>query len=159
MRRATSVCAAGAWPEAETVATVTLDYDNRHRRRIRFHDDRGAAFLLDLPEATRLADGDGLSLSGGGYIRVRAAAEPVADVRCRGLTATARVAWHIGNRHVPVQVLADGTLRIRDDHVIVDLARRLGAEVERMTAPFDPEPGAYAQAGAHSYGGHHAHDH
>jgi len=147
------------------VATITLVYDDRHRRRIRFHDDDGAPFLLDLSAATRLADGDGLKLGSGGFIEVRAAAEPVADVRCRSLSETARVAWHIGNRHVPLQVLADGTLRIRDDHVIVDLARRLGAEVECMSAPFDPEPGAYAQAGAHthshdhSHGAHHAHDH
>ena len=157
MRRATTVCQAGTWPEAEALATVTLDYEDRHRRRIRLNDDDGAPFLLDLAEATRLGEGDGLSVADGGYIQVRAAAEPVADVRCRSLTETARVAWHIGNRHIPVQVLDDGTLRIRDDHVIVDMARRLGAEVELKTAPFNPEPGAYAPSKDHSHG--HGHDH
>ncbi len=157
MRRATTACLAGTWPEAEAIGTVTLDYDDRYRRRIRLHDDAGAAFLLDLAEATRLTDGDGLAVSDGGYIRVRAAAEPVADIRCAGLTETARVAWHIGNRHIAVQVLSDGALRIRDDHVIVDMARRLGAEVARMSAPFSPEPGAYAQSNAHDHG--HGHDH
>ena len=157
MRRATTACLAGTWPESEAVATVTLDFEDRYRRRIRLHDDDGAPFLLDLAEATRLGEGDGLAVADGGYIRVRAAAEAVADVRCRSLTETARVAWHIGNRHIPVQVLADGTLRIRDDHVIVDMARRLGAEVEPTTAPFSPEPGAYAQSNGHGRG--HGHDH
>lgn len=159
MRRATTVCQAGTWPEAEALATVTLDYEDRHRRRIRLTDDDGAPFLLDLAEATRLGEGDGLAVSEGGYIRVCAAAEPVADVRCRTLTETARMAWHIGNRHIPVEVLADGALRIRDDHVIVDMARRLGAEVEQKTAPFSPEPGAYAAGNDHGHDHGHGHDH
>ncbi len=139
------------------MATVTLDFEDRYRRRIRLHDDEGEPFLLDLAEATRLADGDGLVVSDGGYIRVCAADEAVADLRCRNLTETARVAWHIGNRHIPVQVLADGALRIRHDHVIVDMARLLGAEVEQKTAPFSPEPGAYVQPNGHGSG--HGHDH
>lgn len=159
MRCAITACPAGTWPESETIGTVTLDYDDRHRRRIRLHDDAGAPFLLDLAEATRLADGDGLAVSAGGYIRVRAAAEPVADVRCRSLTETARVAWHIGNRHIPVEVLSDGALRIRNDHVIVEMARRLGAHVELKTAPFSPEPGAYAQSDSGDHGHNHGHGH
>jgi len=151
MRRATTACGAGTWPEAEAVATVTLDFDDRHRRRIRLHDDKGEPFLLDLEEATRLADGDGLVVSEGGYIRVCAADEAVADVHGRDLSETARLAWHIGNRHIPVQVLDDGALRIRDDHVIVDMARLLGAEVEQKSAPFSPEPGAYASPNGHGH--------
>ncbi len=151
MRRVMTFCLAGTWLEAEAVGTITLDYDDRYRRRIRLHDDEGEPFLLDLVEAVILADGDGLAVSDGGYIRVCAAEEPVADVRCRSLTETARVAWHIGNRHIPLQVLDDGALRIHDDHVIVDMARRLGADVEQKTAPFSPEPGAYAQANGHDH--------
>jgi urease accessory protein len=159
MRRATTSCLVGTWPEAEAVATVTLDYDDRHRRRIRLHDDEGEPFLLDLAEATRLAHGDGLAVSGGGYIRVRAADEAVADIRGRDLSETARLAWHIGNRHIPVQVLDEGALRIRDDHVIIDMARLLGAEVEQKMAPFSPEPGAYAQTNGHDQGPGHGHNH
>ncbi len=159
MWRATSACQAGTWPEAETIGTVTLDFDDRHRRRIRLDDDAGVPFLLDLTAATRLADGDGLAMSDGGYIRVCAAAEPVADVRCRGAAETARVAWHIGNRHIPVQVLADGALRIRSDHVIVDMVRRLGAAAEQKKAPFDPEPGAYAEPAGHGHTHGHGHEH
>jgi len=159
MRRATIACRAGTWPEAEAVATVTLDYEDRYRRRIRLHDDDGAPFLLDLAEATRLAEGDALVVAEGGFIRVCAAAEPVDDVRCGNLSDTARMAWHIGNRHVPVQVLADGVLRIRHDHVIADMARKLGADVEHKNAPFAPEPGAYAQTNGHDHGDGHGHGH
>lgn len=136
---------------------MTLDYEDRYRRRIRLHDDDGTPFLLDLDEATRLAEGDALVVADGGFIRVCAAAEPVDDVRCGSLGDTARMAWHIGNRHVPVQVLEDGVLRIRHDHVIADMARQLGAEVEHKNAPFAPEPGAYAPANGHGHG--HEHDH
>lgn len=164
MRRAVEVVAAGRWPDGEAAATVTLAYDDRHRRRIRLIDDAGSAFMLDLAEATRMGDGDGLRLEGGGWVRVRAAEEAVADMRCRSLTETARLAWHVGNRHIPVQVLEDGTLRIRDDHVIVAMARRLGASVEQTTAPFAPEGGAYDGPAAghghdHGHDHHHPHDH
>jgi len=111
---------------------------------MRLDDDAGAPFLLDLPEATALADGDGLALDGGGFIRVRAAPEAVLEVRGRDAAHTARLAWHIGNRHVPLQVLADGALRIRDDHVLAAMLEGLGAALERKSAPFAPEPGADA---------------
>ena len=91
-----------------------------------------------------LADGDGLVLDDEGVIRVRAAEETVPDVRARSPADTARLAWHIGNRHTPLQVLADGALRIRDDHVIVAMLEGLGGKVTRRRAPFSPEPGAYA---------------
>lgn len=124
---------------------MTLDYDDRHRRRIRLRTDDDQALQLDLEDATRLADGDGLLIEGGGYVRIVAADESVADLRCHGLIETARIAWHVGNRHIPVEVLEDGTLRIRNDHVIVGMVERLGAHVTLLNAPFSPEPGAYAE--------------
>lgn len=145
--RATAVRPAGSWPAAEQRATVTLDYDGRHRRRVRLVADDRSAFLLDLPRAERLSEGDGLALAGGGYVRVVAAAEEVADLHCPTPEDAARVAWCIGNRHAPLQVLAGGALRIRDDRVLTGLAARLGARVARRRAPFAPEPGAYAAAG------------
>ncbi len=145
---------AGRWPAEREIASVTLDLDRRHRRRFRLTDDSGEAFLLDLDAAVVLRDGDGLTLDDGGVIRVRAAAEAVLDIRCGSAAETARIAWHIGNRHTPVQVLADFTLRIRDDHVLAAMIEGLGATITRREAPFDPEPGAYASAGDG-----HSHDH
>jgi urease accessory protein len=160
MRRATEIHHRGSWPAENAVATVTLALDDRHRRRIRLTDDGGEAFLLDLAEAALMGDGDGLKLDDGGFIRVVAAAEPVADVAGTSPAHTARLAWHLGNRHTPVQVLADGGLRIRDDHVLVAMLEGLGASVVRRRAPFSPEPGAYARNGHdNGYGHGHGHDH
>ena len=160
MRRATEIRARGSWPAEQAVATVTLDFDDRHRRRIRLVDDGGRDFLLDLEEARMMGDGDGLRLSDGGFIRVVAADEAVADVSGSSPAHAARLAWHIGNRHAPVQVLPDGVLRIRGDHVLVAMLEGLGASVVRRRAPFSPEPGAYARNGHDNGHGHgHGHDH
>lgn len=153
MRRATQIHKSGHWPEAEAVGTVTLAMDQRHRRRFRMTDDDGLAFLLDLPETALFGDGDGLALDGGGIIRVTAAEEPVCDIIGQSPAHTARLAWHIGNRHTPVQVLDDVTLRILDDHVLVHMLEGLGASVRQHHAPFTPEPGAYSV----KEGGGHAH--
>lgn len=160
LARATCILRAGNWPLDQESACVTLDYDDRHRRRIRLQTDDGGAVQLDLNEATRLADGDGLLLDSGGYVRVVAAPEAVADIRCHGLIETARMAWHVGNRHIPIQVLENGALRIRKDHVIVAMAERLGGHVTLLDAPFSPEPGAYTEPSpeaAHAYETLHEH--
>lgn len=148
MRKATHHRPAGLWPADQAVATVTLSFHDRHRRRIRMIDDAGGEFLLDLPQATHLNDGDGLALEGGGFLLVKAAEEAVADVGCGSPEALARIAWHVGNRHMPVQVLEGGILRVPDDHVLVAMLQGLGAQVVRRRAPFAPEAGAY-----------HGHDH
>lgn len=145
MRRAIDVLSAGDWSPSAEVAEVTLAFDARHRRRFRMTDGHGEPFLLDLRRPTLLNDGDGLVLDVDGIIRVRAAKEAVADVQGRTPADTARLAWHIGNRHTPLQVLADGALRIRDDPVIVAMLEGLGGMVSRRHAPFSPEPGAYAR--------------
>jgi urease accessory protein len=153
MRRAVAVHRQGQWPEAAAADTVTLAYLDRHRRRMRLVADSGEAFLLDLPRAQHLAEGDGLELDNGGYVRVRAAAEAVLDIAAADPAELARIAWHLGNRHLPVQILP-GRLRIRADHVIAEMVVGLGAGVSPLDAPFDPEIGAYA-SGGHDYG----HDH
>jgi urease accessory protein len=108
------------------------------------------AFLLDLPRARHLADGDGLELDGGGYIRVRAAAEPVLEIEAADRASLLRIAWHLGNRHLPLQVV-DEHLRIRDDHVIAEMVWGLGGRITRREAPFDPESGAYAADAGHHH--------
>lgn len=152
MRRAIAVRSKGSWPPASACGTATLRHDDRHRRRLRMSTDDGEAFLLDLERPARLIDGDGLALDDGATVLVRAAAEDCVLVRCGDRTALARIAWHLGNRHLPVQVVADGLL-IRHDHVIVDMVHGLGAETEARHCAFDPEAGAY------DGGGHHHHDH
>ncbi|MCM0019832.1 MAG: urease accessory protein UreE, partial [Tagaea sp.] len=105
--------------------------------------DAGGEFLLDLVHATHLREGDGLALDDGRVIEVRAAEEDVLDVAGRDPAHTARLAWHLGNRHLAVQVLDDGRLRIAADHVIEDMLKGLGAVVVARRAPFEPEAGAY----------------
>jgi urease accessory protein len=143
MRRAIAVHPRGHWPEVTAVDTVTLAYLDRHRRRIRLVADSGEAFLLDLPRAYHLADGDGLELENGDFLRVRSAPEPVFEIEAADRAALLRIAWHLGNRHLPLQVAGE-RLRIRADHVIADMATGLGGRITRLEAPFDPEIGAYA---------------
>ncbi len=138
-------------------ATLTLIFDDRHKRRIRLHDDDGNPFLLDLPHATRLDDGGGLLLEDGSFIRVCAAVEKVIDIQCQSPVHCAKVAWHIGNRHAPVQVLGDNRLRIAADHVLGQMLEGLGANLSVVEAPFAPEGGAYS--GGHSHAGKSEHSH
>ena len=140
--RAISVLPASVWDATEAVDSVLLDFDMRHRRRIVLRTEAGADLLLDLAQAARLRDGDGLVLETGGVVRVRARPEALLEVHAHGAGALARLAWHLGNRHLPVQVLGD-RLRIRDDHVIAAMIEGLGAHVDSIEAPFDPEAGAY----------------
>jgi urease accessory protein len=155
MRRVVAIHRKGAWPVADARGTVTLGFLDRHRRRVRLQCDDGVPFLLDLPRAVVLGADDGLELEGGGYLAVRAAAEPLAEIACRDGAQLARIAWHLGNRHLPIEV-AGAHLRIRWDQVIVDMVAGLGAAVSRIDAPFDPEAGAYAEGGR---GEHHHHHH
>jgi urease accessory protein len=112
-------------------------------------DDSGTEFLLDLPEASLLAEGDGLLLSDGGWIGVHAAPEAVADIDCGDTETLVRIAWHIGNRHAPLQVLSDGRIRIQDDHVLVTMIEGLGGQIDRHHSVFQAEGGAYAAGGHH----------
>lgn len=142
--RASRVIAAGSGVDAEAADdTISLTWDERHRRRIRMRTSSGREFLLDLPHATALADGDRLVLDDGTEVLVQAEAEPVADITADSQEALTRIAWHLGNRHWPTQLLADA-LRIRYDHVLVEMVIGLGGRVERRDAPFHPEGGAYA---------------
>ena len=143
MRRAIAVHTRGHWPEEAAVDSVTLAMIDRHRRRIRLVADSGVPFLLDLARAQHLAEGDGLELDNGNYLRVRAAPEPVIDVAAETPAGLLRIAWHLGNRHLPLQVL-DDRLRLRADHVIAAMIEGLGGRVTWVQAPFDPEIGAYA---------------
>ena len=120
---------------------------------------QGLKLLLDLPKAIALRSGDALVLEDGRLVEVVAAPEPLAEIRAGEAAGLARLAWHIGNRHLPMQVMARG-LRIRQDKVIEDMLLGLGAKVVRIEGPFDPEGGAYGGAPpAAGHGDHVGHDH
>jgi urease accessory protein len=158
MLRALSVERAGTWSGA-CADRVVLDFDQRHRRRISMRGEGGLAFLLDLEETARLRHGDALVLDDGRRIAVAAAAERLSEIRARDVHHLVRVAWHLGNRHVPTMI--DGErLLIRRDHVIEDMARGLGASVVHIEAAFEPEGGAYACGhGHHDVDDHHHNEH
>jgi urease accessory protein len=118
----------------------------------------GRELLIDLPQASRMRDGDGLVLEGGGIVRVCARPEPLLEVHAHDAAALARIAWHLGNRHLPVQLLG-GRIRIRSDHVIAEMVRGLGGHVAPIDAPFDPEAGAYASVHHHYHAGDDDHHH
>jgi urease accessory protein len=160
MKRACEVKAAGHWDDASAVDCVTLDAQERHRRRVVLTGERGTRFLLDLPHATALHDGDGLLLEDGGIVRVAGRPEPLVEIAAASARELARLAWHLGNRHLDVEIV-DDRLRIRRDHVIEDMLRGLGARLSPIEAPFDPEHGAYGhQHGAEHHGAHpHRPDH
>ena len=152
MRRACEIRTAGSWNAATAIDRVVLDAQERHRRRIALTGERGTAFLLDLPHAIALKDGDGLVLEDGAIVRVAGKAEPLLEITAASPQELARLAWHIGNRHTELQVVGD-TLRIRRDRVLEDMLRGLGARLRSLEAPFDTEHGAYG------YASHHDHEH
>ena len=154
MNRATEVRGQHRWSEAPA-DTVVLDFDDRHRRRMAMTGTRGLEFLLDLENAVALRGGDALVLDDGRLIEVVAAPERLVEIRCNDPQHLVRVAWHLGNRHLPTQIMPKG-LRIRRDHVIEAMVKGLGARVIEIEAPFDPEGGAYAEA-SHAHAEAHAH--
>src|SRR6201992_1851934 len=163
MIRATRVQGQHRFTEAPA-DTIVLDFDDRHRRRTTMTGTRGLEFLLDLEAAVALRGGDALVLEDGRLIEVVAAPEPLIEIRGSGTRHLIRFAWHLGNRHLPTQIMPKG-LRIRRDHVIEAMVKGLGARVIEIEAPFDPEGGAYASSAHghthddHSHHGGHDHDH
>jgi len=140
----------GHWPAEEAAGSLTLDFDSRYRRRTRLTADGGEEFLLDLPKAVAMADGDGIQLDDGRWIKIQAATELIVEVRHPDPRHLVRIAWHLGNRHLPTEI-RDAALRIRPDHVIEAMLSGFGAELTRLRAPFQPEGGAYGGGSGHHH--------
>lgn len=157
--RAVAVKPAGEW-SGTARDRVVLDFDDRHRRRLAMTGAGGFRFLLDLPDVATLHHGDGLVLEDAGIVAVEAATERLLQITCADQAHLVRVAWHLGNRHLPTELL-DGRLRIREDHVIAEMVRGLGADVAAIEAPFNPEGGAYGhgRVHGHDHGPDHGPDH
>jgi urease accessory protein len=143
MLRATAIRPAGTW--RDECDSISIDHAHRHRRRLLMKTQGGSEILLDFPQAVRLRQNDGLLLEDGRVVRVDARPEPVMILTAEKHLLL-RLAWHLGNRHLPVQILPD-SLIIQADHVIADMAKGLGAGVRETDAAFDPEPGAYDHHG------------
>lgn len=148
MRRASHIRRAAEWNASEASDRVVLDADDRHRRRIVLTGERGTTFLLDLPQATALKDGDGLVLDDGAIVRVVGLPEPLLEISAASALCFVRLAWHLGNRHTDAQFVGE-TIRIRSDHVLEEMVRLLGARARPVEAPFDPEPGAHGHEHHH----------
>jgi urease accessory protein len=143
VKRALDIKKRGDWSGIQGIDRVILAADDRHRRRLVMTGEAGTRFLLDLPHAALLRDGDGLVLDDGSIVRVVGKPEPLVEIAAPSEAARLSIAWHIGNRHVEVQVIGD-RLRIRRDHVLEAMLLGLGATLTPIEAPFDPEQGAYA---------------
>jgi len=159
MLRATEIMPAGSWRD-QPADVVRLDYDKRTRRRMAMQGTAGLQFLLDLAKTPVLRAGDGVRLEDGRIVAIEAAPERLLEITCRDGRALARIAWHLGNRHLAAEISAR-TIHIHDDHVIADMVRGLGAEARVVQRPFDPEGGAYGEGAVsgHSHGHHHHGNH
>jgi urease accessory protein len=137
---------------------LQLPFESRQKSRLRTQLVSGEEVGLNLPRGDLLRGGDLVVASDGRVIEVIAADEKVAHITCDDARELARAAYHLGNRHVPVEV-GDGYLRIAADHVLADMLKGLGATVGEIDAPFEPEAGAYGEGHAHGGGGHDEHGH
>jgi urease accessory protein len=167
MRRVVRVLGAGT-NGAQPIDSVILSADQRSVQSAILTGVNGTQIGLMLPEPVLLRMGDAFELDDGSLVDIVVAPEPLTEIRGNDLTHLARLAWHLGDRHVPVQVLAN-RLRIRRDAALEAMLGALGARLTAIEAPFDPEGGAYASQGhaphAHDHGhahhgrDHHGHDH
>jgi urease accessory protein len=159
MLRATDILLAGLWG-GKPADVVRLDYDKRTRRRISLTGVGGLEFLLDLAKAPVLRAGDGIRLEDGRIVAVETAPERLLEITCADAHQLARIAWHLGNRHLATEI-GERVIHIRDDHVIADMVRGLGARTRAVERPFNPEGGAYGGAvhgHDHAHGHHHDHE-
>ncbi|HZE60087.1 MAG TPA: urease accessory protein UreE [Burkholderiales bacterium] len=139
----------------EPKGRLELPFDARQKSRLRTHLASGEEAALVLPRGEVLRGGDLVMASDGRVVEVVAAAERLLHVECASATELARCAYHLGNRHIPVEV-ARGFLRLAEDHVLEKMLAGLGAKLTHVTAPFEPEAGAYH---ANAAGRHHDHEH
>lgn len=136
---------------------VTLDYEARYLRRKVLETVHGEKFLIDLPKATVLEHGDLLLLENGNCIEVIAAEEQLLQVQAESTHRLTVIAYHLGNRHLPVQV-EPSRLLIKQDHVIEDMLHKMGAKVAHISEPFHPEGGAYGLGRTHGHDHGHSHE-
>jgi urease accessory protein len=159
MPRATRVVPAAERKDAPVLDTLILPHAQRQAQKGFLFGVKGTCVELDFAEPVRLRTDDALVLDDGGLVEVVAEPEPLVEVRAADLPSLARLAWHLGDRHVPVQIF-ERKLRLKRDSTIEEMLASLGAKVVAIDAPFEPEGGAYeAAAGGHHHHDDHGHDH
>ena len=136
--------------------SLTLPFEQRQKSRLRVTLDNGNEAALILERGTVLRHGDLLRATNGQVVEVRAASETVSIVSESNAHLLLRACYHLGNRHVPLQI-GDGWLRYLKDHVLDDMVRSLGLSVEYQEAPFEPEAGAYQNNDRHQHTHSHGH--
>jgi len=157
MSRASSVIAASHRHNRPVADTVILDYAQRNAQKLTVTGAKGGVIEIDLHQPVLLRTDDLLVLDDGSLVEVVAAPEPLIEARLADVAGLARLAWHLGDRHVAVQMLPN-RMRARRDSAIENLLTSLGAKLVMIEAPFEPEGGAYAQQ-ANAACDHHDHDH
>lgn len=140
-------------PASTSAPTLTLTFDQRRKSRYRTHTDCGLELGWFLPRGIVLAAGDLLLCRDGTHIRVKAAQENVSEVHCDNALLISRAAYHLGNRHVPLDI-ATNRLRYQRDSVLDGMLVGLGLAVQHIQAPFNPENGAYHGHGEHAHDVH-----
>jgi urease accessory protein len=158
MPRATRVLAPAERHDRPVADTLILDCAQRSAQKITVTGVKGGIFEIDLPAPVRLRTDDLLLFDNGELVEVVAALEPLIEARAGDVAGLSRLAWHLGDRHVPVQVLPN-RIRARRDASIEVLLASLGAKVMLIEAPFEPEGGAYAASHDHAHHHDRAHDH
>ena len=139
-------------------ATVELDWDVRQKSRFAATDSHGRALAIFLPRGQAVRGGDVLVAEDGSLVRAVAAPQAVLHITAPTPFALMRAAYHLGNRHVPIELQADH-LKIEPDHVLADMLRSLGLQVALATLPFEPDGGAYGGHVTHDGHSHHGHHH
>jgi urease accessory protein len=150
MIRATAIVPRVAVRPERIADRITLDHGDRHRRRIALTGAGGLAFLLDLEKAAVIEDGDAVALEDGRLVQVLAAPERLVEISSEDPLLLKKVIWHLGNRHVPTEIVGDAVYVI-EDHVLIDMVLGLGATVARVQRPFRPERGAYDAGHEHAH--------
>lgn len=158
MLRVVRVVSSAQSDSARHIDSVMLAPDQRRLQSAHLTGVKGTPIGLMLPEPVMLRMGDAFELDDGSFVDIVIEPEPLTEVRGNDLTHLARLAWHLGDRHVPVQVLTN-RLRLRRDDALEAMLAALGARLTPIEAPFDPEGGAYATHAAPDHGHHHDHHH
>lgn len=150
MLKCHEILPAGSFEPDTVTDRVIVDLEDRRRRRVALTGEGGLHFVLDLSEVPAIRNGDGMKLTDGRIVFVVAAKERLAEIRADDHAHLVRIAWHLGNRHLPTQLLGE-RLRIRSDHVIEDMVLGLGGQVTPVLDAFEPESGAYGAGPVHDH--------